>query len=104
MTGKGLRRWTAVVSVALATGLIKVLRRRTKEVTKDERTALLYQKAAVATISMCVPIMAVIGFILFAFRESLSPEMVAVGYVLVYAACGLLLVHSALYYYYARKH
>ncbi len=126
MTRKGLRRWTAViaavlaivvgwsitannfivplVAVVLAMGLTYVLRRRTKEVTKDERTALLYQKAAVATISICVPIMAVIGIVLFALRERLSPEMAAAGYVLAYAACGLLLVHSAFHSFFARKY
>ena len=125
MTSKILRRWSAViavvlaivvgwsitannfivplVAVVLAMGLTYMLRRRTKEVTKDERTTLLYQKAAVATISICVPIMALIGLILFALRERLSPEMVAAGYVLAYVACTLLLVHSAFYSYYARR-
>jgi uncharacterized membrane protein len=93
-----------LVAVVLAMGLTYVLRRRTKEVTKDERTSLLYQKAAVTTISICVPVMAVVGIILFALRESLSAEMAATGYVLAYVACALLLVHSALYSYYARKH
>ncbi len=126
MTGKTLRKWTAaiaavlaivvgwaitannfivpLVAVVLAMGLSYVLRRRTKEVTKDERTALLYQKAAVATISICVPVIAVIGIVIFALRASLSPEMAAAGYVLAYVACALLLVHSALYSYYARKY
>ncbi len=126
MTGKTLRKWTAaiaaalgavvagsiiannfiipLVAVVLAMGLTYVLRRRTKEVTKDERTILLYQKAAVATVSICVSIMALIGIVLFALRDRLSPEMAAAGYVLAYVACALLLVHSALYSYYARKY
>ena len=126
MTGKAFRRISAVVSVVLAIivgwsitagnfivpliavvlamGVTFVLRRRTKEITKDERTALLYQKAGVATISLCVPIMAMIGIVLFALRERLSPEMVGAGYVLAYAACALLIVHSAFYSYYARKY
>jgi uncharacterized membrane protein len=126
MTEKTLRRWTAfiamllamvvgwsittnnfivpLVAVAVALVVTYVLRRRTKEVTKDERTALLYQKAAVATISTCIPIIALVGLILFALRERLSPEMTAAGYVLAYVACTLLLVHSAFYSYYTRKH
>jgi uncharacterized membrane protein len=92
-----------IIAVALATGLSYLLRRRTKGVTKDERTALLYEKAAGATIRFCVPLVAFIGIILFAFRERLSPEMEAAGYVLAYVACGLLLVHSAFYSYYSRK-
>jgi uncharacterized membrane protein len=93
-----------IIAVVLATGLSYFLRRRTKEVTKDERTALLYEKAAGATIRFCVPLVAFIGIILFALRERLSPEMEAAGYVLAYVACGLLVVHSAFYSYYSRKH
>ena len=126
MTSKTLRILTAVIAVALALvvgwsitvgnffvpiiavvltiGLSYFLRRRTKEVTKDERTALLYEKAAGATIRFCVPLVAFIGIILFALRECLSPEMEAAGYVLAYVACGLLVVHSAFYSYYSRKH
>jgi uncharacterized membrane protein len=93
-----------IIAVVLALGLSYLLRRRTKEVTNDERTALLYERAAGATIRFCVPLVAVIGIILFALRERLSPEMGAVGYVLAYVACGLLIVHSAFYSYYSRKH
>jgi uncharacterized membrane protein len=72
MTGKTLRISTAIVSVVLALvvgwsitagnfivpivavvlaiGLTYFLRRATKDVTRDERTTLLYEKAAGATI------------------------------------------------------
>ena len=93
-----------IIAVVLAIGLSYLLRRRTKEVTKDERTALLYEKAAGATIRVCVPLAAFLGIILFALRERLSAEMVAAGYVLAYVACVLLLVHLGFYSYYARKH
>ena len=93
-----------IIAVVLAIGLSYLLRRRTKEVTQDERAALLYEKAAGATIRFCVPLVAFIGIILFAFRERFSPEMEAAGYVLAYVACGLLVVHSAFYSYYSRKH
>ena len=93
-----------IIAVALAIGLSYLLRGRTKEVTKDERTALLYERAAGATIRFCVPLIAIVGIILFALRERLSPEMAAAGYILAYVACGLLVVHSAFYSYYSRKH
>lgn len=93
-----------VVAITLAIGLSYLLRRRTKEVIRDERTALLYEKAAGATIRFCVPLIAVVGIILFAFREAFSAELVGAGYVLAYVACFLLLAHSAFYSYYARKH
>jgi len=93
-----------IIAVVLAIGLSYLLRRRTKEVTKDERTALLYEKASGATIRFGVPLVAVVGIILFALRERLSPGMAEAGYVLAYVACGLLVVHSAFYSYYSRKH
>ena len=93
-----------IIAVLLAIGLSYLLRRRTKEVTKDERTALLYERAAGATIRFGVPLVAVVGIILFALRERLSPEMGVAGYVLAYVACGLLIVHSSFYSYYSRKH
>ena len=126
MTGKTLKRLTAVLSlalalvvswsvtagnfivpiiaVALASGLVYFLRRATKDVTQDERTTLLYEKAAGATIRVCVPLAAFAGIILFALRDRLSAELVSAGYVLAYVACILLLVHLAFYSYYNRMH
>lgn len=103
--------WSAVtgnlfvpfIAIVLAIGLTYLFRRRTKEITKDERTALLYQKAAVGTIGLCVPIITLAGIVLFALREYLSPEIATTGYVLGYVACGLFLVYTGLYSYYSRK-
>ena len=93
-----------IVAVVLAIGLSYLLRRTTKDVTRDERTTLLYEKAAGATIRFCVPLVAFVGIILFALRQRLSAELVSAGYVLAYVACILLLVHLAFYSYYSRKH
>ena len=126
MTGKKLRIFTAIISgilafvvgwsiaesnfivpivaVVLAIVLSYSLRRRVKEVTRDERTTLLYEKAAGATIRFCVPLAAIVAFILFLFREGLSAEAVAAAYVLAYFCCVLLIAHLAFYSYYSRKH
>ena len=93
-----------VVAVALAVGFSYLLRRSTKEVTQDERTTLLYEKAAGATIRFSVPVVALAGIILFLVRDSLSPELASAAYVLAYVACGLLIVHLGFYSYYSRKH
>ena len=93
-----------IVAVVLAIGLSYLLRRATKDVTRDERTTLLYEKAAGATIRVCVPLAAFIGIILFTLRERLSAELVSAGYVLAYVACVLFLVHLAFYSYYSQKH
>ncbi len=95
MSAKTLRTWSAAIAVVLAVvvawsitannfmvplitivlamGLTYVLRRRTKGVTKDERTTLLVQKAAVSTIRICIPIMSVLGIILFFFARTSVP-------------------------------
>ena len=93
-----------VVAVSLAIGLSYFLRRANKDVTRDERTTLLYEKAAGATIRVCVPLAAFAGIILFALRERLSAELVSAGYTLAYVACVVLLVHLAFYSYYNRSH
>jgi len=93
-----------VVAVVLAVGLSYLLRRATRDVTRDERTALLYEKAAGATIRFCVPVAAFVGIILFALRQRVSAELVSAGYVLANVACVLMLVHLAFYSYYSRKH
>ena len=93
-----------VVAVALALGFSYLLRRSTKEVTQDERTTLLYEKAAGATIRFSVPVVALAGIILFLVRDSLSPELASAAYVLAYVACGLIIVHLGFYSYYSRKH
>ncbi len=126
MTGKTLRTLTAVIAVVLALvvgwsiiagnffvpiiavvlaiGLSYLLRRRTKEVTRDERTILLYEKAAGATIRICVPIAGVGAVIIIALQNHLPADMVSVAYTLAYTACVLLLVHSGFHSYYSRKH
>jgi uncharacterized membrane protein len=93
-----------IVAIVLAIGLSYLLRRATKDVTRDERTTLLYEKAAGATIRFCVPLAAVVGIILFSLRERLSAELVSAGYVLAYVSSVLMLVHLAIYSYYRRKH
>ncbi len=93
-----------IIAMVIAIGLTYFLRKQVKEVTKDERTTLLSQKAAMTTIGICVPLMALVGIMLFLLREHLSSELAAAGNVLAYIACILLLVHSLLYSYYARKY
>lgn len=93
-----------IVAVVLVIGMSYLLRRTTKDVTQDERTTLLYQRAAGATFRFCVPVAAIVGIILIILRENLSDEMVSAGYVLAYVACILTLVHLAFHSYYGRKY
>ncbi|MBN1190313.1 MAG: DUF2178 domain-containing protein [Dehalococcoidales bacterium] len=93
-----------ITAVAAAVGLSYILRRNTREVTHDERTILLNEKAAGATIKVCVPVAAFAGIILFVLRESLSSEITTTAYFLTYGACILMIVQMAFYSYYSRKH
>lgn len=93
-----------LVAVVLAIVLSHVLRKATKEVTADERTSVVYEKASGATVKLCVPAVGLAAVILLALKERLSADMVSVAYALAYTACGLLLVHWAFYSYYSRKH
>ena len=93
-----------VVAVLAAIAISSLLRRRVKDVTRDERSTLLYEKAAGAAIRVCVPVVALVGIIFFAFRDSLPSELASAGYVLGYVACFFLLVHLAFYSYYSRRY
>jgi uncharacterized membrane protein len=93
-----------IIAIVLAIGLSYLLRRGTKEVTRDERSNLLYERAAGATIRTCVPVAGVGAVIIIALQGHLSADMVSVAYTLAYTTCVLLLVHLAFYSYYSRKH
>ena len=84
--------------------VILVLRRRVKEVIADERTYTIAYKAARLTLSIVGIGMAVIGAMLLAFsRDDLSATPAQVGFALLYATCGLLVINLAAYTYYSRK-
>lgn len=93
-----------IIAIVLAIGLNYLLRRSTKEVTQDERTSLLYEKAAGATIRICVPVAGIGAVIIIVLQHHLPDDMVSVAYTLAYTACVILLVHSGFYSFYSRKH
>jgi uncharacterized membrane protein len=108
----------AVAAVSVATGIayilisavvigmivLLILQRRVKEVIYDERTYSIAYKAARLTMSVVGIGMAVAGAILLALnRDALSSTPAQVGFALLYATCGLLVVNLAAYTYYSRK-
>ena len=93
-----------VITILIAVGLVYILRSRTKEIIKDERSTLLYEKAAGATIRFCVPAAAIGSAVIILLQNRLPSGMVSVSYTLAYTACVFLLVHAAFYSYYSRKH
>ena len=93
-----------IIAVPVAVVLSSFLRRATKEVTRDERTTLLYEKAAGITVRICVLLIAVIGILLFILRKNVPADLTSAGYVLADVACFILLVHLGFYSYYSRKY
>jgi len=84
--------------------IIIVLRRMVKEVIADERTYTIAYKAARLSLSIVGIGMAVTGATLLAFsRDNLSATLAQVGFALLYATCGLLMINLAAYTYYSRK-
>ena len=94
----------AILAVILAIGASYLLRRATREVTQDERTTLLYEKAAGSTMRLILPIIAVASLILLALQDRVSDDVTLVAYVLAYITCVMLLLHLGFYSYYNRKH
>jgi len=92
-----------IVAVAVAVSLAYMCRKATKEVTGDERTHHIYEKASATTMLFLVPAMALTAVVLLALKESLSVELVFLGKALGYSVCMLLVVHLALYSYFSRK-
>ena len=92
------------VAAVLSVGASVLLRRKVKVVTRDERSTVLFEKAAGATIRLCVPLTALAGIALITFKERLAYELTNPGQMLAYAACVLMLVHLVFYAYYSRKY
>jgi uncharacterized membrane protein len=126
MNVKTYRNWRTVLTliiialaaVAVATGIayiliaavvigiivLLLLRRRVKEVVEDERTYTIAYKAARLTVSIVGMGMAITGAIMLAFnRDDFSATLAQVGFALLYATCGLLVVNLAAYTYYSRQ-
>ncbi|MFC1915907.1 DUF2178 domain-containing protein [Chloroflexota bacterium] len=92
-----------IIALLMVTGLSYFLRKSYSEVTIDERTSLIYEKASGATIRYSVPTAGIGAVIIIAMRNHLSTDTVLVGHVLAFAGCVLLLIHLAFYFYYSRK-
>jgi uncharacterized membrane protein len=93
-----------IAAVVIGMIVIFILRRRVKEIIYDERTYTIAYKAARLTVSVVGIGMAVAGAIFLAFyRDNLSSTPAQVGFALLYATCGLLLINRAAYTYYNRQ-
>jgi uncharacterized membrane protein len=93
-----------IIAIFVAIGITFLLRKNTKKVIYDERTSLLYEKAAGTTMRICVPVAGAGAAIVLALQDHLPSETVTVAYTVAYATCAFLVVHLVFYSYYYRKH
>lgn len=108
----GIAGWTGatgnyiglIVTVTAASILFYLAMKYVREINQDERSALIYEKAAGATLKFVMPLLICASIVLFILRESLTVGMYSSGFMLAYTACAVLLVHLACYLYYVRKY
>jgi uncharacterized membrane protein len=95
--------FTAVAGVTIGLMSLLVLRRNVNEVTHDERSALIQNKAASTTLAISTVGLAVIGLLMvFLGRQGIS-NFEETGYLLAFLANFMLGLNVLMSYYYSRR-
>lgn len=89
----------ALTAVAIAILLLSGLKRQVKEVMEDERDYEAADKAARVALTAFSVIACLAAFLLLYFRK-LNPLYEAIGVVLAYSVCVLLIFYSLMFKYY----
>ncbi len=100
---RGMPVYFALGGVVAAMLLIRLCRRLTKEIMVDERIRRVNEKASAVSYRIFTVAAALLALVLLSIRATLPPTFSIVGQTLIYAACGLMLIHLAFYEYYGRK-
>ncbi len=93
----------AFVTLLLGVLLSYFVKKNVYEVTEDERTSLIANKASRMAMLSFLTIITVLGIGLLTLKNNF-PEFTQAGYTLSYSACLLLLFYSGFYAYYDKKH
>lgn len=93
----------ASVTLVLGALLSYFVKKNVYEVTEDERTSLIANKASRMAMLSFLTIITILGIGLLTLKNNF-PELVQAGYTLSYSACLLLLFYSGFYAYYDKKH
>ena len=93
----------AVVAVTFGIVFLHVLRRSLTEVEHDERTVIIRNRAASATLAIITMSMAVIGLSLVFLSGQGIGDYEQIGYLLAYQANFILILNALLSYYYRNK-
>lgn len=93
----------AVVAVTIGIVLLHFLRRGLTEVVHDERTVIIRNKAASATLAIVTISMVVVGLSLVFLIQQGIGDYEQAGYLLAYQANFILILNALLSYYYRKK-
>ncbi len=93
----------AFVTLLLGVLISYFVRKNVYEVTGDERTSLVANKASRMAMLSFLSIITVLGIGILTLKNTF-PEFTQAGYTLAYSACLLLLFYSGFYVYYDKKH
>ena len=93
----------AIAGVTIGMILLLITGRSIKEVTRDERSIIIQNKAASATLSVTIVGLAIVGLsMVFLGRQGIG-NLEETGYLLAILANFILLLNAALNYYYRNK-
>lgn len=93
----------ALLAVTLGIIFLFFLRKGLTEVAHDERTAIIQNKAASATIAIITVSMTIIGLSLVFLNWKGIGNYEQIGYLLAYQASFILILNTLLSYYYRKK-
>lgn len=93
----------AVVAMTFGIVFLHVLRRGLSEVEHDERTVIIRNKSASATLAIITVSMAIIGLSLVFLSGQYTGDYEQIGYLLAYQANFILILNALLSYYYRNR-
>lgn len=93
--------YLAIATVIAGALFLRWMRHRTEGVVYDERVIQINHKASATTIAIFTLAVTAVGWMMMTWGESVDPSYGVMGEVMVYMGCGLLLIRSALHYYYS---
>ncbi len=92
-----------IAGFVVALLLVRLCRRFTTEIMVDERLQKINEKASAISYRISSILMAIVGIVFIAARNTLPSEFEIVGSTLAYSVCGIMLIHLAFYSYYKNK-
>ncbi len=92
-----------IAGFVVALLLIRLCRRFTKEIMVDERIQKINERASATSYRISSILMAIVGIVFIAMRNSLPSEYEIVGSTLAYSVCAIMLIHLAFYSYYKNR-